>query len=29
VDRDTLAKLLKLRHDQKITLSQTVGYPKP
>jgi len=29
VDRDTLAKLLKLRPDQKITLSQTVGYPKP
>ena len=28
VDRPTLAKLMKLRPDQKITLSQTVGYPK-
>ena len=28
VDRPALAKTLKLRPDQKITLSQTVGYPK-
>jgi nitroreductase len=28
VNRDALAKALKLRPDQKITLSQTVGYPK-
>ena len=28
VDRPALAKLMKLRPDQKITLSQTVGYPK-
>jgi nitroreductase len=28
INRDALAKALKLRPDQKITLSQTVGYPK-
>jgi SagB-type dehydrogenase family enzyme len=28
VDRETLAKELKLRPEQKIILSQTVGYPK-
>ena len=28
VDRPALAKVMKLRPDQKITLSQTVGYPK-
>ena len=28
VDRPALAKALKLRPDQHITLSQTVGYPK-
>ena len=28
VDRDALAKILKLRPDQKITLAQTVGRPK-
>jgi SagB-type dehydrogenase family enzyme len=28
VNRDALAKALKLRPDQKVTLSQTVGYPK-
>jgi len=28
VDRDALAKVLKLRPEQKIVLSQTVGYPK-
>lgn len=28
LDRDALAKALKLRPDQKITLAQTVGYPK-
>ena len=28
VDRPALAKLMKLRPDQKITLAQTVGYPK-
>ncbi|MGA2184230.1 MAG: SagB/ThcOx family dehydrogenase [Bryobacteraceae bacterium] len=28
VNRDVLAKALKLRPDQRITLSQTVGYPK-
>jgi len=28
VDRDALAKTMKLRPDQKITLAQTVGYPK-
>jgi len=28
VDRDALGKALKLRADQKIILSQTVGYPK-
>jgi SagB-type dehydrogenase family enzyme len=29
IDRPALAKELKLRPDQKIVLSQTVGYPKP
>jgi SagB-type dehydrogenase family enzyme len=29
VDRPALAKILKLRPEQRITLSQTVGYPKP
>lgn len=29
VNRDELAKVLKLRPDQKITLAQSVGYPKP
>jgi len=29
VNRDALAKALRLRPDQKITLAQTVGYPKP
>ncbi|HUJ24235.1 MAG TPA: nitroreductase family protein, partial [Bryobacteraceae bacterium] len=28
IDRDALAKALKLRPDQKITLAQTVGYAK-
>jgi len=28
VDRPALSKVMKLRPDQKITLSQTVGYPK-
>jgi len=28
VDRPALTKLMKLRPDQKITLAQTVGYPK-
>ncbi|MGA2221038.1 MAG: SagB/ThcOx family dehydrogenase [Verrucomicrobiia bacterium] len=28
VDRESLAKIMKLRPDQKITLAQTVGYPK-
>ena len=28
VDRAALAKMMKLRHDQKIVLGQTVGYPK-
>ena len=28
VDREALAKVMKLRPDQKITLTQTVGYPK-
>jgi len=28
INRDALAKALKLRPEQKITLSQTVGYPK-
>jgi nitroreductase len=28
IDRDALAKELKLRPDQKIILSQSVGYPK-
>jgi SagB-type dehydrogenase family enzyme len=28
VDRAALAKLMKLRPDQRITLAQTVGYPK-
>jgi len=28
IDKPTLAKTMKLRPDQKITLSQTVGYPK-
>lgn len=28
VDRDTLAQKMKLRPDQRITLTQTVGYPK-
>jgi hypothetical protein len=28
VDRVALAKLIKLRPDQKIILAQTVGYPK-
>ena len=28
VDRSSLAKLMKLRPDQKILLAQTVGYPK-
>lgn len=28
VDRESLSKLMKLRPDQKITLAQTVGYPK-
>jgi len=28
VDREALAKVMKLRPDQKITLAQTVGYPK-
>ncbi len=29
INRDALAQALKLRPDQKITLAQTVGYPKP
>jgi nitroreductase len=28
IDRETLGKTMKLGPDQKITLSQTVGYPK-
>ena len=28
VDRETLAKAMKLRADQKIILAQTIGYPK-
>jgi SagB-type dehydrogenase family enzyme len=28
VDKDTLAKVMKLRPDQKIILAQSVGYPK-
>jgi len=28
IDRDTLAKVMKLRPDQKVILAQTVGYPK-
>jgi nitroreductase len=28
VDRTALAKVMKLRPDQKIVLAQTVGYPK-
>jgi SagB-type dehydrogenase family enzyme len=28
IDRPTLAKVMKLRPDQKITLAQSVGYPK-
>ena len=28
IDRPALAKVMGLRPDQKITLSQTVGYPK-
>jgi SagB-type dehydrogenase family enzyme len=28
VDREGLAKIMKLRPDQKITLAQSVGYPK-
>jgi nitroreductase len=28
IDRSALAKVMKLRTDQKITLSQSVGYPK-
>jgi nitroreductase len=28
IDKPTLAKAMKLGPDQKITLSQTVGYPK-
>jgi SagB-type dehydrogenase family enzyme len=28
VDRETLAKAMRLRADQKIILAQTVGYPK-
>lgn len=28
VDREALAKVMKLRPDQKVTLAQTVGYPK-
>ncbi len=28
IDRPALAKIMKLRPDQKITLSQSVGYPK-
>jgi SagB-type dehydrogenase family enzyme len=28
VDRESLAKVMKLRPEQKITLAQTVGYPK-
>ncbi len=28
IPRDTLARQLKLRPDQKILLAQTVGYPK-
>jgi SagB-type dehydrogenase family enzyme len=28
IDRQTLAKVMKLRPDQKIILAQTVGYPK-
>ena len=29
IDRDALGKALKLGHAQKITLAQSVGYPKP
>jgi len=28
IDRDALAKAMKLRADQKIILAQTIGYPK-
>jgi len=28
IDKDVLAKAMKLRADQKIILSQTVGYPQ-
>jgi nitroreductase len=28
IDRDALAKAMKLRADQKLILAQTVGYPK-
>jgi hypothetical protein len=28
IDRAALAKVMKLRPDQKILLGQTVGYPK-
>ncbi|MDD5686715.1 MAG: nitroreductase family protein [Elusimicrobia bacterium] len=28
VDKPALEKAMKLRKDQKVTLSQTVGYPK-
>jgi nitroreductase len=28
IDRPALAKVMKLRPDQKITLAQSVGYPK-
>ncbi len=28
IDRPTLSKAMDLKHDQRITLSQTVGYPK-
>ena len=28
IDRDALAKELKLKPEQKITLAQSVGYPK-
>ncbi len=28
IDRDALARTMKLRPDQKIILTQTIGYPK-
>ena len=28
IDKDVLAKAMRLRDNQKIVLSQTVGYPK-